>query len=69
MPYDYLLHNKDRVYRLDGVMVTVLVSGGEDRDFDPLLGQAKDYKKCVKTRIFKIKDKVCLNRSHDNVSE
>jgi hypothetical protein len=50
MPYDYLLHNKDRVYRLDGVMVTVLVSGGEDRDFDPLSGQAKDYEKCVKTR-------------------
>ena len=50
MSYDYLLHNKDRVYRLDGVMVTVLVSGGEDRDFDPRSGQAKDYKKCVKTR-------------------
>ena len=41
--HDYLLHTNDWVYRLDGVMVTVLAPSAEDWEFDPRSGQAKDY--------------------------
>jgi hypothetical protein len=60
--------------RISGVMVSVLNSSAVDRQFEPRLGQTKDYKVgiyCFSTKhvTLRKKNKDWLARNQDNMSE
>ena len=62
------------IYRIDGVMVSVIASSAVERGFEPWSGSIKDYKIGIccfsaKHSAFRRKSKDWLDRNQHNVSE